>query len=117
MNPLYAQLRDAAWTPMQANGGQLDPRVLASLDRVRDMPPQGRYVMVDTAGAQLYMIEDGRIADSMKVIVGKADPVDADADARQHDLLCDAQSLLARIARDGPFADRARTCSTRASAI
>jgi murein L,D-transpeptidase YcbB/YkuD len=31
-------------------------------------------VMVDTAGAKLYMIEDGRIAGSMKVIVGKADP-------------------------------------------
>jgi murein L,D-transpeptidase YcbB/YkuD len=30
--------------------------------------------MVDTAGARLYMIEDGRVVDSMKVIVGKSDP-------------------------------------------
>ena len=30
--------------------------------------------MIDTAGARLYMIEDGRIADSMKVIVGRDDP-------------------------------------------
>jgi murein L,D-transpeptidase YcbB/YkuD len=74
VNPLYAQLRDAAWAAAQANGGQLDPRVPASLDRARDVPPEGRYVMVDTAGARLYMIEDGRIMDSMKVIVGKADP-------------------------------------------
>jgi murein L,D-transpeptidase YcbB/YkuD len=74
VNPLYSRLRDAAWSTMQSNGGQLDPRVLASLDRVRDIPPQGRYVIVDTAGARLYMIEDGRIVDSMKVIVGKADP-------------------------------------------
>ena len=74
VNPIYAQLRDAAWTQMQANGGQVDPRVLASLDRARDMPFQKRYVMVDTAGAELYMIEDGRIAGSMKVIVGKSDP-------------------------------------------
>src|SRR5206468_3964590 len=74
VNPLYAQLRDAAWSQMQSNGGQVDPRVLASLDRVRDMPVQNRYVMVDTGGARLYMIEDGRIAGSMKVIVGKADP-------------------------------------------
>jgi len=74
VNPLYAQLRDAAWASAQANGGQLDPRVLASLDRVRMVSPQGRYVIVDTAGARLYMIEDGRIADSMKVIVGKSDP-------------------------------------------
>ena len=73
VNPLYARLRDAAWNDAQANGGRLDPRVMASLDRVRDIPPQGRYVMVDTAGARLYMIEDGRIADSMNVIVGKAD--------------------------------------------
>jgi murein L,D-transpeptidase YcbB/YkuD len=74
VNPLYAQLRDAAWAAANANGGQLDPRVLASLDRARDVPPEGRYIMVDTAGARLYMIEGGRIADSMKVIVGKSDP-------------------------------------------
>ena len=74
VNPIYAQLRDAAWTDMQANGGTLDPRVLTSLDRARDMPFQKRYIMVDTAGARLYMIDDGRIVDSMKVIVGKADP-------------------------------------------
>lgn len=73
VNPLYAQLRDAAWSAMQANGGQLDPRVLASLDRARDVPPQRRYVMIDTAGARLYMIDDGNVVDSMKVIVGKSD--------------------------------------------
>ena len=74
VNPLYAQLRDAAWAQMQANGGALDPRVLTSLDRIREHPFQKRYVVVDTAAARLYMIEDGRIVDSMKVIVGKADP-------------------------------------------
>jgi L,D-transpeptidase YcbB len=74
VNPIYAELRDAAWAAAQSNGGELDSRVLASLDRARDIPPQGRFVMIDTAGARLYMIEDGRIADSMKVIVGKSDP-------------------------------------------
>jgi L,D-transpeptidase YcbB len=74
VNPIYAQLRDAAWASMQANGGQLDPRLLTSLDHARDIPPQGRFVMVDTAGARLYMVDDGRIVDSMKVIVGKNDP-------------------------------------------
>ena len=59
---------------MQANDGTLDPRVLTSLDHARDMPFQKRYIMVDTAGARLYMIDDNRIVDSMKVIVGKADP-------------------------------------------
>ncbi|HEX5239342.1 MAG TPA: L,D-transpeptidase family protein [Sphingomicrobium sp.] len=74
VNPLYAQLRDTAWSQMQSNGGQVDPRVLTSLDRVREHPFQKRYVIVDTAAARLYMIEDGQIAGSMKVIVGKAAP-------------------------------------------
>jgi murein L,D-transpeptidase YcbB/YkuD len=68
VNPLYAQLRDAAF----AQGATSDPRVHANLDRLRATPFQKRYVVVDAASAQLYMIEDGRIADSMKVIVGKA---------------------------------------------
>jgi murein L,D-transpeptidase YcbB/YkuD len=74
VNPIYAQLREAAWEAMPASGGSIDPRVTASLQRARDMPFQKRYVMVDTAGAHLYMIEDGRIVDSMRVIVGKSDP-------------------------------------------
>jgi murein L,D-transpeptidase YcbB/YkuD len=72
VNPIYARLREAAWGAMQANGGQLDQRVLTSLDRVRDMPFQKKYVMVDAASARLFMIEDGRVVDQMKVIVGKS---------------------------------------------
>jgi murein L,D-transpeptidase YcbB/YkuD len=71
VNPLYAQLREAAWNTRQANGGSLDPRVVASLDRARVFPVQDRYIMVDAAGARLYMIDGNRIVDSMKVIVGK----------------------------------------------
>lgn len=71
VNPLYAQLRDAAWAQVQSNGGAIDPRVLTSLDRARDMPFQDKYVMVDAAAARLYMIQDGQIVDSMKVAVGK----------------------------------------------
>jgi murein L,D-transpeptidase YcbB/YkuD len=74
VNPIYAELRDAAWAQLQSSGSAPDPRLLASLDRARDIPVHDRYVMVDTAGARLYMIDNGRIADSMKVIVGKADP-------------------------------------------
>jgi len=70
VNPLYAQLRDAAWNQMQS-GGSLDPRVLTSLERAREMPLQHKYVMVDAAAARLYMIQDGRIVDSMRVAVGK----------------------------------------------
>jgi len=71
VNPLYANLRDAAWDNLQSTGGQLDPRVQASLDRAREMPFQKRYIMVDAASARLYMIDDGQIVDSMKVVVGK----------------------------------------------
>lgn len=74
VNPLYAQLRDAAWAQMQQSGGSVDPRVLISLDRARERPAQDKYVMVDTAAARLYMIDDDRIVGSMKVVVGKAGP-------------------------------------------
>lgn len=37
------------------------------------IPERGRYVLVDAASARLYMIEDGRVEDSMRVIVGKPD--------------------------------------------
>jgi murein L,D-transpeptidase YcbB/YkuD len=73
VNPVYAELRDAAWRQAQANGA-VDPRVSASLDRVRDMPFQKKYIIVDAASAQLYMIEGDRVADRMKVIVGQAGP-------------------------------------------
>ena len=35
------------------------------------LPSDGRYVLVDAGAARLFMIEDGRVADSMRVIVGK----------------------------------------------
>jgi murein L,D-transpeptidase YcbB/YkuD len=43
------------------------------LDSVAAMIPQnaGRSGLIDTGSATLYMIDDGRIVDSMKVIVGK----------------------------------------------
>src|SRR5438105_12630155 len=44
VNPIYAQLRESAWAAMRANGGQVDPRIVASLGRARDIPPQVRYV-------------------------------------------------------------------------
>ena len=69
VNPIYAQLREAAW--QQSAGGNPDPRVLANLARVRAMPFQDQYIMIDAGSAQLWMVENDRIVDSMKVIVGK----------------------------------------------
>jgi L,D-transpeptidase YcbB len=36
-----------------------------------EIPTRGRSVLVDAASARLYMMEDGRVRDSMRVIVGK----------------------------------------------
>jgi L,D-transpeptidase YcbB len=71
VNPLYAQLREAAWAQLQTTGGPVDPRVVASLNHLRFAPFQHRYIIVDSGSARLWMIQDGRIVDSMKVIVGK----------------------------------------------
>jgi murein L,D-transpeptidase YcbB/YkuD len=67
VNPLYAALRDEA----AKAGGVPDPRVRATLDRLRLIPAKGRAIMVDIPSATLMMIEDGKVVDSMKVIVGK----------------------------------------------
>ena len=47
----------------------------ANVERARALPSptSGRYLLVDAAAAQLYMYEDGRPVDSMRVIVGKPD--------------------------------------------
>jgi murein L,D-transpeptidase YcbB/YkuD len=73
VNPVYAQLRDAAWNLARMTGGVVESRVAANLDRARAFPSKGRFVVVDLASQQLFMFEDGQVRDSMKVIVGKRD--------------------------------------------
>jgi murein L,D-transpeptidase YcbB/YkuD len=73
VNPVYAQLRDAAWNLARITGGVVDRRVAANLDRARAFPSKGRFVVVDIASQQLFMFEDGQVRDTMKVIVGKRD--------------------------------------------
>ena len=73
VNPLYSAIRDAAFARFQT-GGPPDARVLASLAQTRVLPAKGRYVVVDAASARLLMMQDGQTVDSMKVIVGKAEP-------------------------------------------
>jgi hypothetical protein len=73
VNPVYAQLRDAAWNLARMTGGVVDTRVAANLERARVFPSKGRFVLVDVASQQLFMFEDGQVRDSMKVIVGKRD--------------------------------------------
>ena len=74
VNPIYAQLRDAAWAQLQLEPTlSLDPRLVANLERSRILPSSGRFIIVDAATARLWMYEDGQIVDSMKVIVGRRD--------------------------------------------
>jgi L,D-transpeptidase YcbB len=69
VNPFYAALRSDA----MATGQQADPHVTATLDRLRLIPVKGRAILVDAANAQLMMLVDGQVVDTMKVIVGKPD--------------------------------------------
>jgi murein L,D-transpeptidase YcbB/YkuD len=53
--------------------GTITPQLYVNSLPNAQIPVQGRYVLVDAASARLYMMEDGRVRDSMKVIVGKPD--------------------------------------------
>ena len=47
--------------------------IIVNLERARRLPlatDTQRYILVDAGGARLYMYEDGRVVDSMRVIVG-----------------------------------------------
>lgn len=71
MHPFYAPLRDAmatrAFDPVQRR------TIWENIERVRALPttPADRYVLVDAASARLWMYENGKVVDSMRVVVGK----------------------------------------------
>ena len=58
--------------PLGPIAGTISP-VQRYVDNLTDgeIPARGRYVLVDAASARLFMMEDGRVRDSMRVIVGK----------------------------------------------
>lgn len=51
--------------------GSVAPQLYVDSVAGAQIPQHGRYVLVDANSARLYMIEDGRVQDSMRVIVGK----------------------------------------------
>ncbi|HEX3422661.1 MAG TPA: L,D-transpeptidase family protein [Sphingomicrobium sp.] len=51
--------------------GTIAPQLYVDSLPGAQIPVHGRYVLVDAASARLYMIEDGHVQDSMRVIVGK----------------------------------------------
>lgn len=71
MHPLYAPMRDAMEDRRFSESQR--QQIWTNLARIRAIPaiPQGRHVLVDTASATLWMYEDGKPVDSMKVVVGK----------------------------------------------
>jgi murein L,D-transpeptidase YcbB/YkuD len=72
MHPLYAPLRHALMTA-QGLSPQDRQLVLTNLERIRQIPaqPKGRHIIIDSAGATLWMYDGDKVVDSMKVIVGK----------------------------------------------
>jgi len=80
VNPVYAKLREMAWNKVRpdpqlqlVSAAAVEEPVLTNLRRARLLPAKGRFLVVNLATAKLWMYEDGRAADSMKVIIGKAD--------------------------------------------
>ena len=77
MHPLYAGLRRAlAQSPW--NGGVMfsseEQLVRLNLERARILPAhEDRYILVDAAAARLFFYEDGKVRDSMRVVVGTPD--------------------------------------------
>ena len=71
MHPLYAPMREAMEDPRFS--AEQRRRIWTNLARIRAIPslPQGRHILVDAASARLWMYEDGKPVDSMKVVVGK----------------------------------------------
>ena len=85
---LFSALPFAVATPATAQGAHLPAQAVIGSSAV--YPSHGRYLLVDAASAQLFMIEDGQIRDSMRVIVGKPATQTQTLPAK---LVCDAQSL------------------------
>ena len=72
MHPSYAELRRALARSDTLGDRQSAELLRINLQRVRLLPAGGRYVLVNTAAQKLYMYEDGKVVDEMRVVVGKA---------------------------------------------
>ena len=68
MHPIYAGLRKAL-----VKGGAGDRQLLRlNLDRARALPSgKGRYIVVNATSAELSAYENGRVVDTMRVVVGR----------------------------------------------
>ena len=75
MNPIYGKLRLALASRMYRSERERQQLAL-NLERARALPSgSGRYVIVNAPAARLYMYENGRVVDSMRVVAGRPDPI------------------------------------------
>jgi L,D-transpeptidase YcbB len=68
-HPIYAELRQA----LTRNTMPPDQRGLVriNLERARELPANGKHILVNAAAQRLFMYENGKAVDSMRVVVGK----------------------------------------------
>jgi murein L,D-transpeptidase YcbB/YkuD len=59
------------YPPLGPIAGSIAPQRYVDSLANGQIPQRGRFVLVDAASARLFMMEDGRVRDSMRVIVGK----------------------------------------------
>ncbi len=71
MHESYPGLRMALADAERRGDRTTAARLRINLERIRGLPAGGRYVLVNTAAQRLYMYEDGRVVDWMRVVVGK----------------------------------------------
>ena len=72
INPIYAQLRDAA-IKSAPNGGAPLSKLLVNLERARILPSTGKFILVNAAEERLHMYNNWQEDGSMKVVVGKTE--------------------------------------------
>lgn len=92
--------------------GTIAPQLYVDTVAGAQIPAHGRYLLVDANSARLYMIEDGRVQDTMRVIVGKPEtPTPELKDVLNYETLNPywhvpadlTQSLVAvRVLKEGP---------------
>jgi murein L,D-transpeptidase YcbB/YkuD len=71
MNPIYGDLRQALMRHAYASSRERE-LLLLNLQRARSLPAgKGRFIMVNAAQQRLFLWENGRAVDSMRVVVGK----------------------------------------------
>jgi len=69
-HPIYGQLRNELM-----HGSSLSPEqrdlVRINLERAKELPANGKHILVNAAAQRLFMYENGEVVDSMRVVVGK----------------------------------------------